>query len=110
MVSHIKEPHRAIDKIVLVEPQVDFKEQEKEQPAETSLLDSSDINILEVLYQFENIDRIHLKNGRVSLLRKDGEKVSLTKNLNGWIDSRNFTGKFVQPIRPMRFHFSIFQF
>jgi hypothetical protein len=58
---------------------------------EENLLDSSDINILEVLYQFENIDRIHLKNGSLTLLRNNGEDVSLAKNLNGWIDSRNFT-------------------
>jgi hypothetical protein len=91
LIRNIKEPHRAIDKIVLVEPRVDFKEYDEKENVEGELVDSTDINILEVLYQFENIDRIHLKNGSLSLLRKDGEELSLAKNLNGWIDSRNFT-------------------
>ena len=91
LISNIKEPHKAIDKIFLVEPWVVFKEDEEKEATKSGLLDSSDINILEVLYQFENIDRIHLKNGRMSLQRKDGENLDLAKNLNGWIDSRNFT-------------------
>ena len=91
LLTNIKEPHRAIDRIVLLDPQVDFKEQEEEDQNEDSASDTSKLNILEVLYQFDNIDRIHLENGSVSLLRKNGEKLSLAKNLSGWIDSRNFT-------------------
>ncbi len=91
LIKNIKEPHRAIDKIFLVEPQVIFKDIKKNDYIESSIIDSTNINILEVLYQFENIDRIHLKNGSLSLQRKNEENLSLAKNLNGWIDSRNFT-------------------
>jgi hypothetical protein len=91
LISNIKEPHRAIDKIFLVEPLVIFKEQKEQDFVESSLFDSSDINLLEILYQFENIDRIHLKNGSLHLERKDDDDLILAKNLNGWIDSRNFT-------------------
>ena len=91
LIKNINEPHRAIDKIFLVEPQVVFKDIEENDFIESSIIDSTDINILEVLYHFENIDRIHLKNGSLSLQRKNEENLSLAKNLNGWIDSRNFT-------------------
>ena len=91
LIKNLKEPHRAIDKIFLVEPQVIFKDIKKNDDIESSIIDSTNINILEVLYQFENIDRIHLKNGSLSLQRKNEENLSLAKNLNGWIDSRNFT-------------------
>ena len=91
LIKNLKEPHRAIDKIFLVEPQVIFKDIKKNDDIESSIIDSTNINILEVLYQFENIDRIHLKNGSLSLQRKNEQNLSLAKNLNGWIDSRNFT-------------------
>jgi len=91
LLKNIKEPHRAIDKIFLVEPKVIFKDIQENDIIQSGIVDSGDINILEVLYQFENIDRIHLKNGSLYLQRKDDENLSLAKNLNGWIDSRNFT-------------------
>jgi len=91
LLRNIKEPHRAIDKIFLVEPEVIFKDIQEKSFIEESNADSFEINILEVLYQFENIDRIHLKNGSVYLERKNEENLTLAKNLNGWIDSRNFT-------------------
>ena len=91
LIGNINEPHRAIDKIVLLEPEVIFKDIQEDIVVKTDIVDSSNVNILEVLYQFENIDRIHLENGRLDLQRKDEDNLTIAQNLNGWVDSRNFT-------------------
>ena len=91
LLKNIRNPQRAIDKIFLVDPQVLFKAIRGDNSVEENSNDSTHFNILEVLYQFDNIDRIHIKNGSVFLQRKNEENLSIAKNLNGWIDSRNFT-------------------
>jgi hypothetical protein len=91
LLTNIKEPHRAIDKIYLVEPRVIFKDLNQQELLTSSKADTTKINLLEILNQFENIDRIHLKNGSLSLERKGEENLALAKSLNGWIDCRDFT-------------------
>ncbi|TFH02533.1 MAG: hypothetical protein E4H13_01720, partial [Calditrichales bacterium] len=88
--TQIDAPHRAIDKIYLVEPRIVFKQPVETDTGRVVSNDTTGINILELLGQFENIDRIHLKNGSLYQQSDKGEIIALAQNLNGWIDSRDF--------------------
>lgn len=91
LIQNIKEPHRAIDKIFLVEPEVTFKNIDEQSFLTDETQDTSEINILEVLSHFDNIDRIHMKNASLFLQQEKGDPLSLAQNLNGWIDSKDFS-------------------
>jgi len=90
LISEFDQPHRAIYKIYLVEPKVIFKSAEQVDSIEVSGTEETKSNILDLLNQFDNIDRIYMKSGSFYLERKSGDPLVLANNLNGWIDSRDF--------------------
>jgi len=90
LITHLDEPQRAIDKVYLVDPTVVFKSSAPDSLPPPPEADTAKTNLLALLTQFDNIDRVHLKNGSILYKRIEGDSVVLAKNLNGWIDSRDF--------------------
>ena len=90
LISNLDEPQRAIDKVYLIDPTVLFKSAAPDSTPAAQETDTSKTNLLALLTQFENIDRIHLKNGSILYQRIEGDSIVLAKKLNGWIDSRDF--------------------
>ncbi len=90
LLSEFDKPHRAINKIYLVEPKVIFKSGVQSDSLEVSGAEETKSNILELLNQFDNIDRIYIKSGSFYLDRKNTDPLVLANNLNGWIDSQDF--------------------
>ena len=90
LLGNFDQPHRAINKIYLVEPTVIFKSVYKSGTMRTMRTDTTKNNILGILNQFDNIDRIYIKSGSFYLERNSGESLVLANNLNGWIDSHDF--------------------
>jgi hypothetical protein len=90
LLQNIKTPHKAINRIYFVEPKIIFQESSEQQIQTSAANDTSRLKISEFVDQFENIDRIHLKEGQILIKRASGEVLVLAKNLDGWVNAIDF--------------------
>ncbi len=90
LLQNIKTPHKAINRISFVEPKIVFNERAMFDETTSTEIDTSHLNIAEFVDQFENIDRIHLKEGQILINRSTGEVLALAKNLDGWVNATDF--------------------
>jgi len=91
LLKNLDNPHKSIDKIFLVQPRVVIKEDRTTETSETYRADTSNINLIKILNQFENINKIHLKQGEIILSKSPSQSIVLARNLNGWINSNDFS-------------------
>lgn len=91
LVKNLKEPHKAIDRIYFVEPRIIIQENAEPEIQTLTPTDTSRLIISEFVNQFENIDRIHLKEGQIGIKKSSGEILMLAKNLEGWVNALDFS-------------------
>ena len=85
--NNLDQPQRSITNIYLLDPVVTVKPGMVEDSTAGSSTDSSGISLAQILDQFDNVDRINLKNGRIILENRASENLVLGQNLNGWLRS-----------------------
>jgi hypothetical protein len=91
LVQNLNKPHKAIDRIYFVEPKIIIQENTEPEIQTSTPTDTSRLVISEFVNQFDNIDRIHLKEGQIGIKKASGEILMLAKNLEGWVNALDFS-------------------
>jgi hypothetical protein len=90
LVTDLNKPYKSIYEVAFVSPEVIIRNIEKnEQFADNIDQDTLKVDIFNTLTNFENIDRINIKNGIIYYEKEKDINIVLAKGLNGWLESIN---------------------
>jgi hypothetical protein len=85
LLMNINEPQRAITKISLLNPVITLKSVSDSASAVLNTTDTTGFSLIQIIDQFDNVDGISLKNGKIILNTANNENLVIGQNLDGWL-------------------------
>jgi hypothetical protein len=85
LLVNLHAPQRAITNISVIDPVITIRSRLTGDTVSISATDTTGITLMQILDQFDNIDRINLKNGKIILENNKAENWVLAQNLDGWL-------------------------